>query len=397
TATLTAFDSTRCDVWRDTQQVVITVHPQPSVNLGSDTVICPPAQNIVLNAGNPGCTYQWSTGATSQTISVTATGQYFVTASSPAATCSASDTIQITFMPAPDLNDTTICAGQSVTLNPGVVAQNYLWSTGDTTAAIVVNTAGLYTVTVITPPCTLSTSMNLGVIPLPIVNLGADTLLCPGAALLLDAQNTGSNWIWNTGAITQTLLVNSSGLYAVTVTTQPGNCSESDSINVVVAEQVNLGADVSLCGQLNGVTLDAGNAGATYLWNTGDTTRTIVVTEPGTYIVTVVAGLCILRDSIVVSGSLGEAMLFIPNSFTPNGDGRNDRFTAVGEGLTDYHLIVFNRWGELIFETYDPLGWDGKYSNTVAQNEVYVYRLSYKSSCTGNAVQTKLGHVLLMR
>jgi gliding motility-associated-like protein len=395
TATLLAFDSTHCQVWRDTHQVVITVHSQPVVDLGSDTVICPPQTSYLLDAGNTGFTYSWSTGATTQTISPGSSGVYSVTVSD--ASCSASDTVQLTFAAAPALGDTSICAGQSITLNAGVPGQHYLWSTGDTTASITVNAPGMYTVTVIHPPCSTSSTMQLTLIPLPIVSIGNDTLLCPGATLLLDAQNPGAAWIWNTGANTQTLLVDSSGLYAVTVILQPGNCVESDSVNVHIAQTVNLGPDVSLCGQLNGITLDAGNAGATYLWNTGDTTRTITVTEPGIYTVTAVNGLCTLRDSIVVSGSLGEAMVFIPNSFTPNGDGKNDWFTIVGEGITEYHLLVFNRWGELIFETSNLQGWDGKLNNTVAQNEVYVYRLSYKSSCTGNAEQTRLGHVLLMR
>lgn len=394
TATLIAYDSTRCDIWGDTHQVVITVHPQPVVDLGSDTVICPPQQSYLLDAGNPGFTYSWSTGATTQTISPGSSGIYSVTVS--AASCSASDTVQLTFPAQPVLQDTIICAGQSVTLNAGVPGQ-YIWNTGDTTASIIVNTSGIYSVTVIHPPCTLISSMQLNVNPLPVVNLGADTLLCPGGTLLLDAQNPGAVWNWNTGANTQTLLVNSSGIYGVTVISQPANCLNSDSINVQVAGLLNLGPDVSLCGQLNGIMLDAGNPGSSYLWNTGDTSSSITVTAPGIYSVTITNGSCIQTDSITVSGSIGEATVFVPNSFTPNGDGLNDWFTAVGDGITEYHLIIFNRWGELIFETRNPQGWDGKYANTVAQNEVYVYRLSYKSSCTGNAILTRLGHVMLMR
>ncbi|MCA6364236.1 MAG: gliding motility-associated C-terminal domain-containing protein [Bacteroidetes bacterium] len=394
TATLVAFDSSRCEVWRDTHQVVITVHPQPVVDLGSDTVICPPQQTYLLDAGNPGFNYSWSTGATTQTISPGSNGVYSVTVS--VANCIASDTVQLTFPVAPALGDTSICAGQSTTLNAGVPGQHYIWSTGDTTASITVNTGGFYTVTVIVPPCSLSSTMQLTLIPLPVVNLGNDTVLCPGATLLLDAQNPGAAWNWNTGDVTQTLLADSTGLYAVNVTVS-GNCSDADSIQVNITRPVNLGPDASLCGTLNGITLDAGYPGAAHLWNTGDTTQTILVTTPGNYSVTLNTGPCTLRDSILVTGSLGEAMLFMPNSFTPNGDGLNDRFTGTVEGLTEYHLLIFNRWGDLIFETFDPAGWDGAYATNMAQNEVYVYRLSYKSTCTGNAPQTRLGHVVLIR
>lgn len=73
------------------------------------------------------------------------------------------------------------------------------------------------------------------------------------------------------------------------------------------------------------------------------------------------------------------AIIYIPNAFTPNGDGLNDTFGGMGEGLTEYNLQIFNRWGNLIFESNDMKNqWDGNYNNEPAPIGVYVYKINAK-------------------
>jgi len=77
------------------------------------------------------------------------------------------------------------------------------------------------------------------------------------------------------------------------------------------------------------------------------------------------------------------AVLYIPNAFTPNGDGLNDTFGAVGEGITEYDMQIFNRWGNLIFESNEiKIRWDGYYHNEMAPLGVYVYKISAKGPST---------------
>lgn len=386
-----------CYLGTDTSYVTITVHPTPQINLGSDTTICTPPLSLLLDAGNAGATYLWSTGDTTQTITATTPGTYSVIAlSGPNNQCSDEDTLILSQPAQPDLgSDTAICAGQSLLLNPGITGTQYLWSSGDTTSTLLVNTAGLYTVQIINQPCTLSSSMVLSVTPLPVVNLGNDTTLCPGNTLLLDAQNAGASYAWSNAATTQTIQVTAGGSYAVVVTAQ--NCSASDSVTITTMQDVDFDEAATLCGSSNALLLDAGNPGANYTWSTGETSQTITVQQAGTYWVTINAPPCVLSDTVQVNGILGEGLVFVPNSFTPNGDGLNDRFTASSENFTQFHLLIFNRWGELIFETFDPIGWDGTFNNALAKGDVYVYKLSYANICTGNQVIDKLGHVTLMR
>ena len=127
----------------------ITVSPAPAVNLGADLTSC---DDVVLNAGNPGSSYLWSTGATSQSITVTppATGSITVSVVvTNSALCDASDEIVISAGVAPVVNlgpDQTAC--NSITLDAGIANASYLWSNGATTKTITVTTSGTYSVTV---------------------------------------------------------------------------------------------------------------------------------------------------------------------------------------------------------------------------------------------------------
>jgi gliding motility-associated-like protein len=119
----------------------------------------------------------------------------------------------------------------------------------------------------------------------------------------------------------------------------------------------------------------------------------------GTYLLTVygIADGCksnILKYQIIVEGC---SSIYIPSSFTPNDDGINDTWYPIGEGWEKIEVMVFNRWGELIFESKDLNGyWDGSYKNTiVVQNDVYVYKVTWKG--IKNSQQVFYGKVTLIR
>lgn len=114
------------------------------------------------------------------------------------------------------------------------------------------------------------------------------------------------------------------------------------------------------------------------------------------YLLTVVddAG-CSVSDSLIVSVSSPE--LLVPTGFSPNGDGVNDVFTAFNKDLVKYNLQVYNRWGELVFESNDPKeGWDGVYQSREQGLGVYVWQCSY-SFTDGTKMKTAKGNVTLVR
>jgi hypothetical protein len=131
------------------------------------------------------------------------------------------------------IDDTTFCNGNELTISAGNPGASYLWSTGDTTQSITVSQSGAYTVMVSNTFGSISDTVAVTVAPLPVVNLGSDTTIVAGTQLVLNAGNAGSQYLWNTGATTQTISVAGSGIYDVKVTSSAG-CSASDTILVSV-------------------------------------------------------------------------------------------------------------------------------------------------------------------
>ncbi|HRP90971.1 MAG TPA: GEVED domain-containing protein [Edaphocola sp.] len=286
--------------------ISVTVNPTPNINLGNDTVICS-GNSLVLDAGtNTGGTYLWSTGASTQTITITTTGNYSVLKTNSFG-CSKSDTISVTVTQKPIVNlgnDTAICVGTSLTLNAGPNSlTSYLWSNGATTETINVTTAGTYTVTATKTGSVCSTmdTIVVTIIAKPVVNLGNDTTICSGSSIVLNAGvTTGATYLWNTGATTSSINVNTTGTYSVTKTNASG-CVKIDTIVVTVAPnpQALLPDTVYFCNGFS-ATISAGNPGATYLWNTNDTSQSIVVTTAGQYSVKVTnASGCVTRDTTI--------------------------------------------------------------------------------------------------
>jgi hypothetical protein len=126
---------------------------------------------------------------------------------------------------------------------------------------------------------TMTDSAEVAVFALPVADLGEDLVLCGETQYFLDAGNPGATYLWSTGQTTQTIVVVGEGenQYWVEVTNE-NNCTDSDTINIMFAPlpQVDLGIDTVICHDQT-YTLDAGNAGESFLWSTGETTQTIVV------------------------------------------------------------------------------------------------------------------------
>jgi hypothetical protein len=196
-------------------------------------------------------------------------------------------------------NDTTICPGVSYTFNAGNPGAAYAWSTGATTQSITTNAAGTYSVSVTsTNGCFKSDTINVTPGIVPVNNLSAITNLCAGEMATLNAGNSGSSFIWTPGnATTQTINVNTAGNYSVVIKSTTG-CQITSTTNLIIRPLPvpSLGNDTSICDGAQ-ITLNAGNPGYTFSWNTGATTQTINVTDSGTYsVVTASPYNCILEE-----------------------------------------------------------------------------------------------------
>ncbi len=280
------------------------------VNLGNDTTICQ-GNTLVLDAGAfPGATYDWGGGNTGQTLNVTAAGLYKVLVT--VGGCTTVDSIQVDVISNLNIdlgNDTTVCVGSTVLLDAGYPGATYLWSTGDGSRTIspVVTESTTYTVAVSRDGCVGNGQRRVNVTNSIPVTLGPDATICAGSNLTLDAGYPGATYLWDNNETSQTRTVTTAGEYTVTVTN--GGCSGTASVNIDVIQvptAVNLGSDATICFG-NALTLDAGNPGASYVWSTGATTQTIVVSTSGTYAVDVTACGVTVSDEITVVASSAPA------------------------------------------------------------------------------------------
>ncbi len=140
------------------------------------------------------------------------------------------------------------------------------------------------------------------------------------------------------------------------------------------------------------------NNNNTYIWSNGSTSESITVDAPGTYYITEtsVEGCQGTSENIEVRLLGDEATdWYLPSAFTPNGDGHNDFFRPLGNIPAEFILFIYNQWGEVIFQTNDPVaGWDGKCNGKYTQNGTYTFLVQYKKD---NSRQITSGHITLIR
>jgi gliding motility-associated-like protein len=192
-----------------------------------------------------------------------------------------------------------------------------------------------------------------------------------------------------------------SGTYILTVTDSL-NCVESKSMELIVNEspEIAFSQDDTLWVE-PGYILEAGsNYNNVYQWNTGETSPEIAIDSTGLYHVRVTSlQNCSSTDTVQILW--GGSPFYLPNAFTPNGDGLNDMFAAIPKHdiIDQFLMIIYNRWGQLLFETKDiNQGWDGTYKGSPCMMGAYIYRIDYKE-LGQQPVESKVveGTVLLVR
>ena len=176
-----------------------------------------------------------------------------------------------------------------------------------------------------------------------------------------------------------------------------GFCIGSDTIKVTIADFDNLQSVVSICEKFE-VELKAQKLGTLFLWSTGATTNSITVKDTGIYWVETKVDRCSVRDTFLVEGAPGFNEVYLPSAFTPNGDQKNDLYFGFGENLESFKLTIYNRWGQEVFTTSDSaIGWDGLFEEIEAAAGVYAYKVKYRTPCSKNQIEEKLGTIMLLR
>jgi gliding motility-associated-like protein len=287
-----------------------------------------------------------------------------------------------------------------ITINPGTQTTYYIQATNGWPLCDIIDSVQVYFVDAA-------------------VEVMDDTTICAGFDAILHAENlvpsVNMTFDWTPNSEIDLELgnvavasPNSTMYFYVTATTDLG-CVFSDSVLVTV---INFGSSIYATATPDTIPeggssiLEAFPTGYSYTWNppfnlsnpTGQTT-TATVNETSTYEVTITQGSCSTKTSVTIYTRefiCGDVYIYVPNAFSPNGDNVNDVLFVRGENLLEINLKIFDRWGELVFETQDQsVGWDGTFKGEKLDPDVYVYHLTV--TCVGQTENLIKGNITLMR
>lgn len=340
--------------------IYVEVTGPPKLSLGTNVRFCR-GSVLHLNAQNPYCNYQWSTGDTSQTVSINSPGMYWVTISNDCG--SITDSVEVIVEdPLTQLDlggDTTICRGDSVLLSTSIPGVRTKWGTGSVAQEIYVKQSGNYWVEVSNSCGRVEDTIHVEVLDIPQFSLGADQKICAqGGYLELRGPDSMQSYLWSTGDTTKLAGITEPGTYWLTV----ANACFSFTDTVVVMEEypidIELGRDTVLC-EGSSLNLQVQAGGHRMQWEDGSTSRARSITEDGTYWVRTENSCGVFSDTITVAF---EAM--------PN---------------TDRETVVVCRDDTASFDVFSPVAswewFDGRRDTVRHFSEQGIYPVFYTNSC----------------
>ncbi len=360
--------------------IFVDVVPIPNFSLGPDTILCT-GETLLLDAYYPGATYTWQDGQTLSTYLVDKSGLYSAVLELDGCTFKDQINVKVIDSIMIDLPDTiSFCEGESYYLNATFPdsGTTYTWNDGDHNAIHEVSTGGYSHVILQLGNCQFSDSTFVVVRPLPTINL-IDTNICFGDQVVYSAYNQDAmSYMWQNGSTSSSIIAEQEGWYHVTVQNQYCVNQDSAYLSLTYVPETVLPEDTFLC-EGNALLFHYTDTNYVYQWQNGTFQNQFSISDVGIY-------------SLNVSNKCGESFstmtvtredclctLFIPNSFSPNGDNNNDNFEIFPEcALSSYELQIFNRWGKMVFATEDPSEfWDGTFQGDELLQDSYVYKIKY--------------------
>lgn len=369
----------------DRDSIQVGYYPYPTVDLGNDTLICD-GQSFFVDVRRPGGSYAWENALTTGFRTVGNAGIHWIDVTENG--CTTRDSMLVSVNPQPLVNlgpDQVLCDNQiPVLLDASFPGATYLWQDASTASTFSVTTSGTYFVTATEGICADADTINLTFEPEPVLDLGPDVFLCDGNPILLSADPNGNyptaTITWQDGTLDPTYTVTQPGEYSVSLST--GACTVTDVIEIDAGAlpTPDLGPDSILCiGEE--IVLRANANGSFILWNDGSMEDDLVVTIQGDYWVELTNECGTSRDVVTITEENCDCKIYLPNAFTPNGDGLNETFGPVYAcDILTYNFSIYNRWGTVIYETEDlQAPWDAFHQNLPVQEGVYIWVMRYSA------------------
>ncbi len=372
-------------------------------------------ETATVNAAPGASSYVWSDNGAGSTVVVDAPGVIQVTTTYLGCEATASFTAVEVPLPVIDLGpDFGVCEGEPVVLQADVPDADWIqWNGLQFGETFNVYGPGTIVVEVSANGCSNTDEITVDFYPSPEFDLGPDQHHCFGQAVVLEAQDLPSNsevtW-WPNNVQANPIVVNSTATYVAQASL--GGCVYTDSISVAFAAPYSPGLPESfeLClGQTSVLTAEPADPLFTswYAWEPVGNGLSVEVDHEGTYVFSAGNACGTWIQTVQVSVEDCDCSVFVPSAFTPNNDGRNDRFMPqMSCQPIDYSFELLDRWGVRFFYTEDPSeGWIGEVPDGetddrpfFGQQDLYIYRVVTVFETNGVARhQVHTGQVLLLR
>jgi gliding motility-associated-like protein len=418
----------------NTDQVVVTVNPLPAISAGADVAVCA-GQQVTLNASGA-TNYSWSGGITNGfAFTPNSTTIYTVTGTS-AAGCIATDQVLVTVNPIPNVfagNDVETCLDQTVVLT-GSGAATYTWAPTVTNGVAFTPAVGVTTYTVTGTSAAGCTNTDQVLVTVnATLNAAFIASVTEGCAPLTVTftNNTANSFdcVWTmsdgtvlSGCTSVTNTFEQPGCYdiSLTVTAANGCVTSLTQPDLVCVDANPVASFIPSAWQISelDMNVDFNNTSdnaTQYIWNFGDTSplssdenpsHDYTGNEIGIYDVTLIAfSPAGCTDTAYSTIQIYEEVIFyVPNTFTPDNDTYNPTFKPIftsGYDPFDYSLYIYDRWGELIFESHNTeVGWNGTYGSNqeidMVQDGTYTWKIEFKVT-KNDERRMEVGHVNVIR
>lgn len=423
--TVTGTDANGCS---GTDDVLVTVVALPTVNAGQDQVICEGEATSLTAIAS--AQVVWDNGVTDGTNFTPQQTTTYTATATDANGCSASDQVTVVVAPLPVVEagaDQETCTGGTVVLTATGTATTYSWNngvqngvafspTGTTTYQVTgTNVAG----------CLATDEVKVTVSPAPALQFTATpTSGCaPQVSNFVCTTNGVTNVQWNFGdnssngsGISTQHLYTSGGCFDITLTAQFGSCTLTETVTDLICldaqpiaaftpSQGTISEDDATVSFINNST-----GASSYAWDFGDASFSTTQNPEHIYtfqegenylvVLTVTSEQGCKDTATAIIQGASQLVFYVPNAFTPDGDEFNNLFRPVftsGFDAQDFNLKIFNRWGELLFESKDPNGaWDGTFKGELVKEGSYTWLIEFKMLTTDER-KIVHGHVSLLR
>ena len=373
--------------------ITVIVH-DPKVYVIPNLSICRGDTTILteIDTAIAPITYQWNTTPVANTATLTVhpidTTTYIITIKDSLG-CKAKDTVTVNVIPLPIITTTndSVCTGDTATISAsgGVSCE---WSTGEINAIIHVaplDTTAYQVKVTDQYGCKDTSSAIVVIYPKPIVQISPNATICLGSQTTLTASG-GVSYLWSTSPSDTISYINVSPIISPTtykvIVTDINECVDSATVDVSTISlpmpSISIEMDTICKGTYTTITASGGTS---YLWNTGEVTPSISVRPliSSIYNVTIsniINNVECSKDTSIQQLVRNCNVIYVPNAFMPAG--YNTVFKPIGDiAITKtYQFAIYNRWGQLVFETTDVnQGWDGRFNGEYVPAGAYIYYL----------------------